>query len=68
MRIASPGPGNGCRQTNCYGMPSFVPSLRISSLKSSRKRFYELKMHRGRQTTNVMLALNVADGPLKDML
>ena len=36
IRIASPGPGNGCRHTIRSGRPSSSPTRRTSSLKSSR--------------------------------
>ena len=36
MRTASPGPGNGWRQTNSSSSPSVAPSARTSSLNSAR--------------------------------
>src|SRR3954447_157624 len=36
MRIASPGPGNGWRQTSRSGIPSSAPTARTSSLNSAR--------------------------------
>ena len=68
MRIARPGPGNGCRQTNYSGIPSFVPSSRTSSLNSSRKGSMSFRCIAAGKPPTLWWVLIVADGPLKDML
>ena len=37
QRIASPGPGNGCRHTKSWGYPSCSPTERTSSLNMKRR-------------------------------
>ena len=58
IRIARPGPGNGCRQTIRSGIPSSSPTRRTSSLKSSRSGSTSSISHVGRQTADVVVALD----------
>ncbi len=46
MRTASPGPGNGCRQTSGEGIPNISPTRRTSSLKRSRSGSISVKRMR----------------------
>ncbi len=54
-RMASPGPGNGWRQTTSSGIPISVPRARTSSLKEGIKWFNQFKLHVFWKTTNVVV-------------
>ncbi len=55
----NPGPGNGCRRcTHVVGRPSSRPSLRTSSLNSSRRRFYQRHFHGLGQAADIVVGFD----------
>ena len=67
-RIASPGPGNGCRPSSASGRPSLRPTARTSSLNSSRSGSTSLRFMRSGSPPTLWWVLIVADGPRTDTL
>ena len=59
MRMASPGPGNGCRHTIASGRPRSAPSARTSSLNSVRSGSIERELQVVRQPAHVVVGLDV---------
>ncbi len=58
MRMPSPGPGNGWRQTISSGTPSSRPTRRTSSLNSVRSGSTRLELQVLRQPPDVVVALD----------
>ena len=58
-----PGPGNGCRPTISSGSPSSRPTLRTSSLNSSRSGSMSLNFMSGLSPPTLWCVLIVTDGP-----
>ena len=68
MRMASPGPGKGWRQTSRSGRPSSRPTSRTSSLNSSRRGSSSFKGMTVGSPPTLWWVLMVAEGPLKETL
>ena len=56
--MPSPGPGNGCRPTISSGRPSSRPTLRTSSLNSSRSGSMSLNFMSGLEPADVVVRLD----------
>ena len=61
--MASPGPGNGWRPTISSGSPSSRPTLRTSSLNSSRSGSMSVNFMSGFSPPTLWCVLIVTDGP-----
>ena len=59
IRTASPGPGNGWRQTISSGRPSSSPTRRTSSLKRFRSGSTSVELHVLRQAADVVVTLDL---------
>mmetsp|Transcript_2865 Transcript_2865/g.8722 ORF Transcript_2865/g.8722 Transcript_2865/m.8722 type:complete len:283 (+) Transcript_2865:231-1079(+) len=66
--MASPGPGNGWRQTDSGGTPSCRPIERTSSLNSSRRGSISSSFITSLMPPTLWCVLMVAEGPLYDTL
>mmetsp|Transcript_22059 Transcript_22059/g.54169 ORF Transcript_22059/g.54169 Transcript_22059/m.54169 type:complete len:205 (-) Transcript_22059:1038-1652(-) len=67
IRMASPGPGKGCRQTDERSMPSSIPNARTSSLKSSLSGSSTCSFILAGRPPTLWCVLMVAEGPLNDI-
>src|SRR6185369_10629006 len=63
MRMARPGPGNGCRPTISSGRPSSRPTCRTSSLNSSRSGSSSWNGSRSGNPPTLWWVLMVPDAP-----
>ena len=66
-RIASPGPGKGCRPIIFSGRPSVRPTSRTSSLNNSRNGSTSFKFIFSGSPPTLWWVLMVAEGPLNDI-
>mmetsp|Transcript_11015 Transcript_11015/g.23367 ORF Transcript_11015/g.23367 Transcript_11015/m.23367 type:complete len:224 (+) Transcript_11015:575-1246(+) len=67
IRMASPGPGKGCRQTLFSSIPMAIPNSRTSSLNNSLIGSISFRCIEAGRPPTLWWVLMVADGPLYEI-